>query len=82
MLRLLQFEGENFHLYLTRLQRYVDIRNERGFHDSLRDMVVCVVEGMTAETKARAIYMSGGSLARLGLVGIWDLICYMGHQAL
>ena len=52
MLRLSQFEGENFHLYLTRLQRCVDIRNVRGFHDSLRDMVVCVVEGMTAETKA------------------------------
>ena len=81
MLKLWQFQGEYFHHYLTRLQNLVDIRYSRGFQDSLRDMVLCVIEGMTPETRELAKSINNGSFAGLGVSGLWDLFCYMGDQS-
>lgn len=59
----------------------MDIQGSRGVRVELRDMVRCVLEGMTSEAKSHAIHMNGGSLAGLGIPGLWDLFCYMGDRS-
>ena len=81
MLKLSQFQGEYFHHYLSRLLFLVDIRDSRGFDESLRDRVLCVIEGMTPETREFAKSMNKGSFAGLGVLGLWDLFSYMGYQS-
>ena len=58
----------------------MDARYARGYQDSLQDMVVCVLEGMTPETKELAESMSNGGFASFNLSEMWDFFCYMGHQ--
>ena len=82
MLRLTQFEGENFHQYFTRLHEYVDDLGSWGYQFSIRDMIMCIIDGMTVETRALAEHLSNGGLKRLGgLSGLWDFFCYIDYHA-
>ena len=77
MLRLLQFEGENFHQYFTRLHEYVDDLSSLGYQYGVQEMCVCIFDGMNAETRSLVEHISNGGLLDMGLFDIWDIFCRM-----
>ena len=80
MVSLLQLPGENFYLYFIRLQEYINDVYSWGYQASIREVLLCIFDGMTPETRSLAERLSDGGLLDMGLSEMWEFFCYMDNH--